>query len=157
MSFGSFENIKYISVNLIWCKQSCVLHPHICPEAFCSLYNTYFMLELSMFWSKHEVWLTVCVAAGSLYVIYLFSAGCSPCENMWSLLDQRRWSSVASIIFFWRAAGRGITAWQLRVKYFSTTRPLFFTSGSTDVSLVPWPFTFCACWVKKKRGGGGVI
>lgn len=94
------------------------------------------------FWSKHEVWLTGCVAAGSLYAIFF-----SPC------CMELRWSSAGSIILASRSPGSGITACQLRVKYFSTTTPLFFTSGSTDVSLVQWPFTYRACWVKKGEGG----
>lgn len=64
----------------------------------------------------------------------------------WTKGDGALWPASC----FGELQGRGITACQLRVKYFSTTTPLFFTSGSTDVSLVPWPFTFRACWVKKK-------
>lgn len=101
-----------------------------------------------MFWSKLEVWLT----AGSLYAIFpLLNASCvKTCNLCWTKGDG---SSVGSIILESCSPGSGITACQLRVKYFSTTTPLFFTSGSTDVSLVPWPFTYRACWVKKGEGG----
>lgn len=47
-------------------------------------------------------------------------------------LDQRRWSSVASIIF--KSSSSGSRICQLRVNYFSNTTPLFFTSGTSDVS-----------------------
>lgn len=47
-------------------------------------------------------------------------------------LDQTRWSSVAGIIL--KSSSSGSRIWQLRVNYSSNTTPLFFTSGTTDVS-----------------------
>lgn len=72
------------------------------------------------------------------------------------LLDQKTWSCLASIMVESSSPGSGITAFHQRVKYFSTT-PLFFTSGSIDVSLsVHGHFTYCAWWVKEKGGGGQI-
>lgn len=88
-------------------------------------------------------------------MLFFFSAGCFPCKNIWSLLDQKSRSSVASIILEHSSPGSRITACQLRVKYFSTSTPLFFTSGSTDVSLVPWPF-YLPCLLSEKKGGGHI-
>lgn len=72
-----------------------------------------------------------------------------------SLLDQKRWSCLASIMVESSSPSSGITAFQRRVKYFSTTH-LFFTSGTTDVSLFPWPF-YLPCLLSEKRGGGGHV
>lgn len=75
------------------------------------------------------------------------------CLKTWSLLEL-----CASIILDSSSSGSRITICQLRVKYFSNNPPLFFTSGSTDVSLVSWPFHLpCSLSVKREVEGGVLV
>lgn len=145
MPFDSFESCKYkasnISVNLIWWEPlACVLPPQICPEAFCSVHNAL----LSVLRSEHKVWLTGCVAALCMVFSSLLDASHVKTCLCWA---KRAGAHVAGIRFWqWDHL-----ACQLRVKYFSTASPWFFTSGSTDVSLVPWPFTLGVRWSCEER------
>lgn len=78
------------------------------------------------------------------------------CENV-ILLDQRLWGSAGSIILESSNPGSGITACQLRVKYFSTTTtPLFFSQVVALMSL--WSHGhLLTVLVEWRKGGGGHI
>lgn len=82
-----------------------------------------------------------------MYGCCFLSAGC------FHLFGSKERSCVASIILKSSDSGGGFC--QLRVKYFSNATPLFFTSGSTDVS--PGLMTISLTMLdecNKKRGGG---
>lgn len=115
------KSLQYISIDLSYVHM-------LSRSIFSSVDNAYF--ERRPCFDEHMKcdWLDMWLQACCVLFLHLFfnPTHCFLCEDMWSLLDQRWASTVGSIISESSSPGRGITACQLRVKYFSQHHPLVF-------------------------------